>query len=43
MVSTMFQEDFPISIHTLRVEGDRLLRSGNLSLTDFYPHPPCGG
>ena len=22
MVSTMFQEDFPISIHTLRVEGD---------------------
>ncbi len=33
-----------ISIHALRVEGD-LLRSKLqlISLSDFYPRPPCGG
>ena len=34
----------PISIHALRVEGDRGLRVLRLPVTDyFYPRPPGGG
>ena len=33
----------PISIHTLRVEGDSWTFPALWPLSDFYPHPPCGG
>ena len=33
----------PISIHTLRVEGDRGYDNGVVISYDFYPHPPGGG
>ena len=34
---------FAISIHALRVEGDRPTRSRSCTCTDFYPRPPGGG
>ena len=34
---------FPISIHALREEGDRLLLSGVRKPRNFYPRPPRGG
>ena len=33
----------PISIHALRVEGDRRLHGFVAKLFDFYPRPPGGG
>ena len=32
-----------ISIHALREEGDRSLRSARLTARHFYPRPPRGG
>ena len=32
-----------ISIHALRVEGDRHRQRGAKENSDFYPRPPCGG
>ena len=32
-----------ISIHTLRVEGDRRYEVEIKESRNFYPHPPCGG
>ena len=41
---TIMAEEMPmISIHTLRVEGDMSSTSRRRKLSDFYPHPPCGG
>ena len=34
---------YVISIHTLRVEGDRTFAYFRLCGTYFNPHPPCGG
>ena len=33
----------PISIHALREEGDRSIRSTSPATTNFYPRPPRGG
>ena len=33
----------PISIHALREEGDRVRKTPNRELWDFYPRPPRGG
>ena len=35
--------DFPISIHALRVEGDRITVAVGTGESDFYPRPPGGG
>ena len=32
-----------ISIHTLRTEGDYIVRIQTVILEHFYPHPPHGG
>ena len=32
-----------ISIHTLRMEGDAILRLLGINGGDFNPHPPHGG
>ena len=33
----------PISIHSLRVEGDLWITAQKLKQDDFNPLPPCGG
>ena len=39
----LFHQCFLISIHALRVEGDRQLESRALRNMHFYPRPPGGG
>ena len=34
---------FCISIHTLRVEGDKMTTQKDAGQRDFNPHPPRGG
>ena len=43
MLSSQAIEEFEISIHALREEGDQNEVCGLLVLLDFYPRPPRGG
>ena len=37
------EEEYRISIHTLRMEGDNIARALSMEPEHFNPHPPHGG